>query len=151
MKKCDYGCGQKAEHEMNNGKVCCSKNWQSCPAMKKKNSRGLKEAHKRGDASAKHLDGNRAWNKNGSYEIGQCNKLPISETKDKYSIKRKLIEQRGRKCEGCNEKTHRENPIPLDIHRIDEDKSYHESEKEDLELLCPNCHRLTDNWGKKKP
>lgn len=150
MKKCDYGCGQKAEYEMNNGKMCCSENWQSCPAMKKKNSKGLKEAHKRGDASVKHLDGNRAWNKGKVYDVGENGKKSINETQNKINIKRKLIEQRGRKCERCEEKKHLNRKIPLDIHRLDETKSYYESEKEDLELLCPNCHRFTDNWGRKE-
>ena len=28
---CDYGCGKKANHKFKNGKVCCSKKFQSCP------------------------------------------------------------------------------------------------------------------------
>lgn len=31
---CDYGCGQPARYEMKNGKKCCSKTRQSCPAMR---------------------------------------------------------------------------------------------------------------------
>ena len=60
---CDYGCGQEAEYEMNNGKMCCSENWQSCPAMKKKNSEGLKEAFAKGKKDTDHLDGHRGWSK----------------------------------------------------------------------------------------
>lgn len=29
---CDYGCGREAIHKFKNGKWCCSKNTQSCPA-----------------------------------------------------------------------------------------------------------------------
>jgi hypothetical protein len=67
MKKCDYGCGQKAEHEMNNGKMCCSENWQSCPAMKKKNSEGLKKAWKENPWSTGGNTGG-GWNKEKKYE-----------------------------------------------------------------------------------
>lgn len=30
---CDYGCGQEAEYEFSNGKVCCSENHASCPGV----------------------------------------------------------------------------------------------------------------------
>ena len=63
MDICDYGCGQKAEYEMSNGKACCSENFQSCPAIRKKNSDSLKKAYERGDKNAKHLDGHRGWKK----------------------------------------------------------------------------------------
>lgn len=39
---CEYGCGQEAKHQMNNGKWCCSKSHNSCPAIRKKNSKALK-------------------------------------------------------------------------------------------------------------
>ena len=34
---CDYGCGQQAIHQFNNGKCCCSKSQNSCPGKLKKN------------------------------------------------------------------------------------------------------------------
>jgi len=33
---CDYGCNQKATHQLKNGKWCCSKKWQQCPVYRKK-------------------------------------------------------------------------------------------------------------------
>ena len=36
---CDYGCGQEAKYEYEGtGKFCCCENFQSCPALRKKNS-----------------------------------------------------------------------------------------------------------------
>ncbi len=35
---CDYGCGQEANHQFKNGKWCCSKNYNSCKEIKRKNS-----------------------------------------------------------------------------------------------------------------
>lgn len=38
MKQCEYGCGQEATHQLNNGKWCCSKNYNSCPEKRRRNS-----------------------------------------------------------------------------------------------------------------
>jgi len=146
---CDYGCGQKAEYEMNNGKVCCSENFQSCPAMKKKNSEGLKKAFEEGRKNTEHLDGNRAWNKGKTFDIGEGGKKLIKDTVKKHNIKPKLIQKRGHKCEGCSQETWRDESIPLEIHRIDETKSYEESGPNNFKLLCPNCHAQTDNYAGK--
>ncbi len=35
-KLCVYGCGQKAIHQFDNGKVCCSTDHRSCPENRKK-------------------------------------------------------------------------------------------------------------------
>jgi hypothetical protein len=48
MEKCVYGCGQKAKFTMKNGKNCCSKHHNSCPAVKKKMSDGNRIAHQSG-------------------------------------------------------------------------------------------------------
>jgi hypothetical protein len=53
-------------------------------------------------------------------------------------LKREVIEQRGRRCERC-----RQESAYLELHH----KHYHslESEqREDVELLCPKCHRGAD-------
>jgi len=46
MKLCDYGCGQPALYIFKNGKNCCSKSLNKCPAMRKKNSIGSKGKNK---------------------------------------------------------------------------------------------------------
>jgi len=38
MRICDYGCGQKAKHQLKNGIWCCSESHNSCQVMRKKNS-----------------------------------------------------------------------------------------------------------------
>lgn len=35
---CEYGCGEEAKYQLKNGKWCCSKHYQSCKGLKKKNS-----------------------------------------------------------------------------------------------------------------
>jgi len=38
METCEYGCGQKAEYQLKNGKWCCSKKFNSCSEVRRKNS-----------------------------------------------------------------------------------------------------------------
>lgn len=63
------------------------------------------------------------------------------------AFKDKLIKIRGHKCERCNLEKWLDLPISLELHHIDGDKS--NNTKENLELLCPNCHSYTDNYGSK--
>ncbi len=62
-------------------------------------------------------------------------------------IKRYLFEKNNNKCEKCNwsEKNRFTNKIPLQIHHIDGDSL--NNKEENLQLLCPNCHSLTSNFG----
>jgi hypothetical protein len=46
MKICDYGCGQKAEYQFKNGKWCCCKSFNSCPAKREKHSTYMKDVRK---------------------------------------------------------------------------------------------------------
>ena len=55
-----------------------------------------------------------------------------------------LVQLRGYKCENCGTETWLDNPIPLEIHHLDGDRL--NNSLENLQLLCPNCHALTDNF-----
>lgn len=147
MGECDYGCGQEAKYEFDNGKICCSEHYTSCPAVREKNSKGLKEAHENGNVSTEQLDGNRAWNKGQTFDIGEGGKKPIKDTASPKNIKYKLVNKRGHICERCGDSMHMGNKIPLEMHRIDESQTYKESGSDNLKLLCANCHRQTSNWG----
>jgi 5-methylcytosine-specific restriction endonuclease McrA len=47
-------------------------------------------------------------------------------------------------CENCGLSTWLGNPIPLELHHIDGDKT--NNTLENFQLLCPNCHALTDSY-----
>lgn len=47
-------------------------------------------------------------------------------------------------CESCGIKTWKDREIPLQVHHIDGNR-YHNTDK-NLQLLCPNCHSITDNY-----
>ena len=62
-------------------------------------------------------------------------------------IRNYLLEKYGNKCEKCgwgkeNQHTH---SVPLEVHHIDGDCT--NNREENLQLLCPNCHSLTENFG----
>ncbi len=79
--------------------------------------------------------------KNGE-ENGTRGRYDVSERIRKY-----LFEKYNHKCQQCgwgeeNQKTHK---IPLQIHHID--GNCLNNEEKNLQLLCPNCHSLTDTFG----
>jgi hypothetical protein len=59
-------------------------------------------------------------------------------------LKPHLIRERGYKCECCNLKEWQKEPIPLEVHHKDGDNT--NNRYKNLELLCCNCHALTDTW-----
>ena len=78
--------------------------------------------------------------------------LPFEELKSWGAIKRRIFRERGRRCESCGwDKENSYNGIvPVQIHHINGDGNDHS--RENLIVLCPNCHSLTDsfmNYGNK--
>ena|SRR5690606_1649736 len=55
-----------------------------------------------------------------------------------------LIRERGGCCEMCGLSEWLDQPMKFEIHHIDGDRTNNNSEN--LQVLCPNCHSLTDNW-----
>lgn len=62
-------------------------------------------------------------------------------------LKKELIQLRGNRCEVCGLSTWNNQPIPLEAHHIDGDRC--NNNLDNLQLLCPNCHTLTPNYGSK--
>lgn len=55
-----------------------------------------------------------------------------------------LVFIRGHRCENCKLDKWFNNPIPLEVHHEDGDSL--NNEMDNLKLLCPNCHALTENY-----
>lgn len=66
-----------------------------------------------------------------------------------HKLKLRLIKEgvKEEKCEICGNSEWMGEKIPLDLHHINGD--HFDNRLENLIILCPNCHRLTDNWGYK--
>jgi hypothetical protein len=63
-------------------------------------------------------------------------------------LKPHLIKERGNTCEICSLSVWLDFPIMIEIHHLDGDRA--NNKKENLQLLCPNCHSTTDNWRNRK-
>lgn len=84
-----------------------------------------------------HFTG-KAWLPKGS-EIKTFDTL-----KHPGTIKKRLIKERGHKCEFCGNSEWMGQPIPLELDHIHGDRS--DNSRENLRLLCPNCHALTPTY-----
>jgi hypothetical protein len=57
---CSYGCGKEGIYKLKNGKWCCEKSYNSCPAIRKKNSEITRKTNKF-TFSANKIRMNCAW------------------------------------------------------------------------------------------
>ena len=62
-------------------------------------------------------------------------------------LRKKLLDEgiKERKCESCGNTHWVGNPIPLDLHHIDGNRF--NNSLENLQILCKNCHALTDSYS----
>ena len=68
-----------------------------------------------------------------------------------YKLAQRLVSEHVKeyRCEVCGNDVWLDNPIPLELHHINGDHC--DNRLENLQLLCPNCHALTNNYrGKNK-
>lgn len=79
--------------------------------------------------------------KNGQ-ELGNKGKYEISNHIRKY-----LFEKHNNSCQICgwNKTNPKSGKVPLQIHH--KDGNCLNNKEENLQLLCPNCHSLTDTFG----
>ena len=81
-----------------------------------------------------------------------CEQKPLSEilvkdsTYQSYKLKQRLIKENVKpyRCERCGLTEWQEQSIPLELHHINGNNK--DNRLENLILLCPNCHALTDNF-----
>lgn len=89
-----------------------------------------------------HFKGH-AWNKKT---------VPLSELNDfgvlnKTSIRTILLKERPYQCECCGISSWLNKSITLEVHH--KDGNSNNNVRDNLILLCPNCHSQTDNWRHK--
>lgn len=149
MLKCEHGCGNDALYETKGGKKICSKSSNSCPAVRVKNSKGLRVAYETGirkpasevyTSLSEEKKSAMLWNKghrNADFSYG-----------GKGQHKSALIFERGHRCECCGLTDWQGNPITLEMEHIDADKK--NNTRDNLKLLCPNCHAQTPTWKRGK-
>lgn len=72
--------------------------------------------------------------------------LQCSKDIQSNKIRNKLLVEgiKQHQCEKCNRTTWNGQPIPLELHHVDGNRF--NNEIENFQLLCPNCHALTDSY-----
>ena len=101
--------------------------------------RATKEMIQYYNFNIEHFTG-QGWNKNNfDYSRFQYGKvIKVAE-----AIKA-LVALRGHKCEVCGLIKWNNVDIPLEIHHLD--GQHLNNELDNLQLICPNCHALTENY-----
>lgn len=99
------------------------------------------------DVDCSHFTG-QCWNKGKKF----APKRPIEDYLSNkqyiysYSLKKRLLSDGilPHQCQNCQLKEWKNNPIPLELHHID--GNHENNNLDNIQLLCPNCHSLTDNY-----
>jgi len=142
---CKYGCGNIAKFVNKSGSLMCERNTSACPENKKKNSAGVLSAYN----SGKRKPASELYK-----ELPESTKERMNWNKGNYHAdfyyggrgnhKAVLIQERGYRCETCELSEWMNNPIPLELEHKDADVK--NNTRENLLLLCCNCHALTPTW-----
>ena len=153
IKLCDYGCGREARFQFKNGKWCCSESYNQCPFVKKKNSKGLKIAHKNGKipnfSKNAYTKGQESFRKRlqKQYDLLPFDEKPLVEKT------RIILYEQDHRCIICNIKDWCNQPLTLHLDHINGDNT--NNKRENLRYICPNCHSQTKTYCgkniKKKP
>lgn len=118
------------------------------------NYRIIKNAAKKYNIDISHFEG-QSWSKGKN--LGPKPKIKIEDilvehsTYETSKLKRRLFLEgyKEKKCECCGNTEWMGKPMPLELHHINGDNS--DNRIENIEILCPNCHALTENYrGKNK-
>lgn len=113
------------------------------------NYRIIRNAVEKYGIDISHFSG-QGWNKGLKYNPNPA--VPLKEILKEHSVyqsfklKKRLIDANIKeyKCERCLRSEWEKEPIPLELHHINGDNT--DNRLENLMLLCPNCHALTDNY-----
>ena len=72
--------------------------------------------------------------------------LVFGKYENTFRLKTRLIKEglKDRHCENCRRRKWLGEEIPLELHHKDGNRK--NNQRSNLELLCPNCHALTDNY-----
>lgn len=135
---CSYGCGEIALYKNRSGNLMCDTSSNKCPEVRAKNSRAVTIAHTNGKIPGwsklrTEYGVDTVWNK-GIYSAD-------FSYNGKGSHKAVLIQERGHRCESCRLAEWLNEPIPLELEHCDGNNK--NNQKENLLLLCPNCHART--------
>lgn len=137
--KCSYGCGNDAKYINGSRNLMCDVRSSKCPEVRRKNSeaprdRDYKETYKNLPEETKiRMNQSKGKFKKADFSLnGKGNHKSI------------LLQERGHCCESCGLREWLDKPIPLELEHIDGNNR--NNIKDNLKLLCPNCHAQTPTY-----
>ena len=145
---CDYGCGQEGKYKIKSGKNCCEKSPNSCPINKKKNSERLKESYKKGISKPRGFTNSEFrkdyYKKSYDSRINNLKNKPFEEW-GKILKHELILNEQNNSCLECGlEEFWNNKKLSFELDHIDGNSS--NNKRENLRLLCPNCHSQTLTW-----
>lgn len=142
---CDYGCNNEATHRISNGKMCCSITYSMCPAVRERNSLGLKRCYNNNNIKPKFNEFDREKSILKKKDIAAEKLLNGTYTGNNDGIKKILLHLGVEyKCQHCGIEEWYGNKISLELDHIDGNNL--NNSIDNLRLLCPNCHSITPTW-----
>ena len=149
---CSHGCGKVAKYiSRHSKKYCCESFTSKCEAIRNKSSLSLKHCYKNG--SRKYTSGSENY-KNLPFETkermawSKGKQLKSFDEVNIFTKKEILIKERGYCCESCKLSSWLDKPITIELDHIDGNNK--NNSKDNLRLLCPNCHSQTPTWRRAK-
>ena len=110
----------------------------------------IKKAIKYFNLDTDHFTG-RAWRKGRTFAPHRplSDYLENKQTIQSYKLKKRLLKDGVFKhiCQVCNNTHWLSKPIPLELHHIDGNSN--NNSLDNLQILCANCHALTDTYRAK--
>lgn len=97
----------------------------------------IQQMAKENNINVEHFTG-QGWNK-GNIDITRF----TNDSKSEIHFQ-DVIKLRGHRCEKCGLTSWLDQKIPLELHHIDGNRR--NNDLSNLQLLCPNCHSLTDTF-----
>lgn len=155
MNECENKkCNVRHDGSFGSGRFCsksCANARNHSAETRKKTSESLKKTIKNGERPQPYLSSEKieeAIRKKKEKAIDKLLKKDFSTLKYDSLRKRIFYEQNGA-CNRCNLTEWFNTPLSLELEHKDGDTT--NSSRNNLEMLCPNCHSLTETWrGKNK-
>ena len=121
---------------------------QKCGYKGGSGSRDVKQMIEQLKLDISHFTG-QGWLAGETYESKkyiQFNEYINGEYVQTNKLRKKLLKEGLKEhiCECCLNSMWNGVPIPLEVHHVDGDKN--NNNLENLQLMCPNCHALTDTY-----